>query len=53
MESADHGSLLGFEPRGEVGGAAREGLAGEGRCMSRTVDPVGSRSIPCRSALGA
>lgn len=31
---------------------AREGLAGEGRCVSRTVDPVGSRNIPCRSDQG-
>lgn len=31
---------------------AREGLAGEGRCISRIMDPVGSRHIPRRSAGG-
>ena len=49
MESVDHAVHWDLSG-GERG--AREGLAGEGRCMSRIMDPVGSRHIPCRSAWG-
>ena len=52
MESADHGSLLGFEPRGEVGGGGQGGTSRRGEMHEQNRGSCGIQEHPLQVCPG-